>query len=664
MSKTVKYIALVETSEDVEEILSVLSNYKINPFHISWLPVEIDADITLRQKGIVPIAPTELLSIEDRKKILFDALELSEHWLDNIEIDNEKVIFKQGFSVADLIKNNIYLFFDQIAYLIAIIENAIVKLRPEKLIVSSMRPEKVRGIDHSKEYYLRRVGRIVAQKHNIQVLEIKPAHVLSIERNLKKAVQRVYGATRRKIVGILFHTPKREAVYILDRNIKKKLDGKKILVLGGGVKAPFWRLESLCNLLNKTTNCKLLPLYYSNDRYKKIGGVSLSEKRGEIEKSVRFLELKNEIQYLLKKELLFKKVIYRGIDLSKFLNEKLFWILREYLPKYWLDYLTLEEVLQKEKFDLLIGAALASSETSFLAALHCFENANIPTLLIPHGVQFCKYSEKVETKKAYNFFSPFYYSHVAVVGKYVEDKFVKYGIEDRKIRCTGNLESFNTRKVSKKRQALVLRILNLSSHKKTIVYFLGRATRNFHMSYINITFDEVKESICDVINVANALECQLVIKPHPAFSNAADWIISWAPTGEYQIITDPKVNAILFSIADIVIASKSSVAIESLEYKIPTIIFEHEQRELQFFEDLSTHLNTFKQNKEQPFVRATGFEDLLHACKTILNDRNFALQFQTRCEEMDPWIYHNRDGQQVKRIMEFMGEIIEQSPCA
>ena len=62
------YIALVETGEDIEGILAGLSFHNLFPSDISWLPVEVEADYFLRQKGISPISVTDLLTIDDRKR--------------------------------------------------------------------------------------------------------------------------------------------------------------------------------------------------------------------------------------------------------------------------------------------------------------------------------------------------------------------------------------------------------------------------------------------------------------------------------------------------------------------------------------------------------------------------------------------------------------------
>ncbi len=345
--------------------------------------------------------------------------------------------------------------------------------------------------------------------------------------------------------------------------------------------------------------------------------------------------------------------------MNDFFEQKLFWILTEYLPEYWSDYLILSKLLTEADFDLLLGAAYMSADSGFLAALHCFENAGIPTLLIPHGVQFCRYPEKDEMKKAYNFIFPLYYSHVAVVGEYVRNKLTECSVKERNVRCTGNLEPLNSKRIYDWSKIIFRQVFGLSSRKKIIVYFLGRATRSFHMSYVNISFDELRNAIYDVRRVANRIGCQLVIKPHPAFLNAEEWIHSWDPKDDYRIITETAANSVLLSIADIIITSKSSIAIEALNYEIPIILFEHEQRDLVFFEELASPLRTFDQERLRPFIRATGFEELLQTCKAILYDADVQQSFQSKCNAAVPWICHNQDGQQVKRIIEFMCDIIE-----
>ena len=57
-------------------------------------------------------------------------------------------------------------------------------------------------------------------------------------------------------------------------------------------------------------------------------------------------------------------------------------------------------------------------------------------------------------------------------------------------------------------------------------------------------------------------------------------------------------------------------------------------------------------------VRAAGLEGLLKACRKVLFDRVFVQAYREKCRLMDPWIFHNRDGEQVRRIAEFMADIV------
>ena len=654
-----KHIALVETAEDVEEILMGLPKYQIDSSQVSWLPVEIEADLMLRERGIKPINTAELLSIGDRKNIFVDAVDWSHDWLNGSELNRIDLGIKNDFTISDFLKDNIYFFFDHLFYLIAIIEGVIKQENPANFLVSTKRPEIVQGIDHTKEYYLRRVSKLVANNHNISVQEIDVVSGLIAGKKGKTLIQKVKNRISKLILNKL--GSHHRGPITLAESIKKKIDGKRLLILGGGISEPYWRLEPLYSALENGNDCQLIPLYYSKDPYcpeKK--GISLSHKREQFRKSDVYKKLQKRTKEFLDNENLLNGLIYRGYDLSDFCNQKLIWIIDKYLPEYWIDVQIISKKMSEYDFDLLIGSAVTSGNPSFFAALNLFNENNIPTLLIPHGVQFCRYSDNDKLGKYFNFISPLYYSQVAVVGKYSHDTLIASGIINNKnIRYTGNLETLKLKKINSWGEILARKILRLSPQKKTIVYLIGRATRNFHMNYINITFDEVRESISDVIKVANALNCQLVIKPHPNFYKAKDWISSWAPKGDYQIVLDQFMNPALLSIADVTIASKSSMAIEAMDYGTPIVIFEHEPREIHFFEDLAFSTENAKDDKHRPFIRATGYEELLRTCDLVLGDNGFSKKIQEKYRSLVPWIHNNRDGQQVMRMAEFIADITE-----
>jgi len=662
MSNTIEYLAVAETSEDVDEILYGLSLHNLKLNLISWLAVEIEADIALRKKNIVPIPPTSILTIEDRESIFLDAVKWSEKWLDETGLNDTIHFPNNNITLSKLVEDHIYYCFDDILYLVTVLQNIIYKLQPKVIIISSQRPETVRGMDHRTQYYLRRISHRITEKLHVRILEIHSTPFLpsSNTKKHKTGIDKQIGRISNKLLQMFnkYNNPKTKPSSII--RIGNTLHNKTILVLGGSRTCPYLRLESLSHFLQESYNCQLIPVYDSHKEFKngddKLG---VASKRNTLRKTSEFLEFKECISRIVKTEISFKTIYYKDINLNDFFHQKLCWILNEFVPEYFLDCLSLNKIFSEGKIDLLIGAFNASASPLFTAALHCCKHTGIPTLLIPHGVQFCRYPEHNKIDRGYNFISPFNYSHIAVVSMFVYTKFTETGTKKNHIRCTGNLETVGAIKLKNSSKIVFRKLLKLSSLKQTIVYFLGRANRDFHMSYINISFDEVRQSIIDVINMTNTLNCQLIIKPHPAFSNAEQWITSWAPKGDYHIITNTSLNNALLSLANLVIVSKSSIAIEALEYEVPSIVFEHEDRKLHFFEELSSPLNEFEQQQDKPFIRATSYEELLHTCKTIIGDSKFNEIYRERCKKGDPWIYHNRDGLQVERITQFISEIIE-----
>ena len=194
--------------------------------------------------------------------------------------------------------------------------------------------------------------------------------------------------------------------------------------------------------------------------------------------------------------------------------------------------------------------------------------------------------------------------------------------------------------------------------KKTLLFALGRATREYDPNYLHETFDEVRQSILDVFEVATRLNCQLLIRPHPAFEFSEEWINSWLPPSEAVSITTNLPLALVLDASDVVIVSKSSVAIEAVDRCLPVLVFSHEPREVQFLEKISTPIDQLIDHERPLLIRSAGCEELLKACRKILYDRTFSENYRGQCRLMDPWIFHNRDGEQVRRIAEFMAEII------
>jgi len=171
----------------------------------------------------------------------------------------------------------------------------------------------------------------------------------------------------------------------------------------------------------------------------------------------------------------------------------------------------------------------------------------------------------------------------------------------------------------------------------------------------------VRQSILDVFEVATRLNCQLLIRPHPAFELGEEWINSWLPTSTAVLISTDFPLALVLNVSDIVVVLKSAVVIESVDRCIPAIVFSHEPREVHFLEEISTPIGRLIDHERPLLIRAAGCKELLKACRNILYDRTFSEAYREKCRLMDPWIFHNRDGQQVGRIAEFMADIIAES---
>ena len=231
LSDVKSYIALVETGEDVEGILAGLSDHNLFPSDISWLPAEVEADYFLRQKGISPISVTDLLNVDDRKRIFLDALEWSNCWLDEIPLKNEIVSFGSGCSLSDLVSHNIYNLFDDLFYLIVLLEKVIKEIKPKTFVVSFNRPEKILGLDHSNEFYLNQITKLMAKKFSIELLEIDTSKIGTNDTSLiltdnksKMDELNIYSKALSKIIGYYNSSTSYSPI---DSNTKQRLEGKK-----------------------------------------------------------------------------------------------------------------------------------------------------------------------------------------------------------------------------------------------------------------------------------------------------------------------------------------------------------------------------------------------------------------------------------------------------
>lgn len=655
------YVAFAETSKEVENILSGLSSNGISSNGVLWVALEGEADISLRQKGIEPALPSDMISFDERKRIFLDASHWSNHWLDMLPVDNNAIIFEKKSSLSDIVRSGMHLYFSHVFRLITVVEKTIDKLGPNTLIFSAPMPEIVQGLGINGEYYLNRIGNAVCNKRNVKALNISKEHFVSFKkRNAQMGFSFFYNKINRALFKMLSYYSSSCFSLSLDDRTKNALYKRNVLVAGGGMASPFWRLESICNFLKKQTKCSLVPIYYAKDHYDRSkNGLFLSIEKEKSETSPEFLRLKEKIDTVLEKGKLLDGCVYNGIDISGLCNQKLSWVLRTYLPAYWSDYLSINRILKTAKFDLLIGAAYSSNDTSLISALHCFKNNKIPTLLISHGIQYRIYGDGDEVHKAFDTLFSCDYSHVAAVGEYLNENSGNFSEKKVDIRCTGSIWYQKMRNISNLRKFVLCVLLGISPFRKKIVYFSTRAAREYYADYLNINFDETCKSICDIAKVAEKLKCQFIIKSHPMLQNADLWVKSFIKKAKYNLVLSKDANPLLLSTADMVVVPKTLMTIKALDYGRPTLLYGHYEEEFIPFEEMAASINTYGQKTNKPFIRATGYNELLQAANKILFDEETLKSIEERNRLSDPRVHHNSDGRQVIRIAEFMADIIE-----
>jgi hypothetical protein len=666
--KNKKVLAFAESASDVDMILYSLSKHSIDYNDILFIPVEIGADIALRRKNVDSISTSNFLSIKDRKNILIDAVEWSDHWLDDLETTQYNCFFKDGFTLADF-SREIFMYFDYIFYLINLVESVILKLSPETIIFPFHNDNLITRIDHRNDFLLGTIGKLVGHKYKVKIIELgknKPNRTNEKNNNIiaKYSTPEFIGKLYSRFMQGLNHgivSNSKDGFSQLNDSDKKKLNGKKLLIMGGETIRPYWRMEYLIEYLSKIANCESIPLFSLDDQYNfKAKGLYLSDYKDIAEASTNFKEL-NQITHSVVENNLFNSAFYRDINLNNFCFQKLSFIIKTCLRNYWISYMSMDIIAKKTKFDIFLSSHYAQYNPSNRAVLHYCENAGIPTLVISHGTQFCRFNRDVDKlNDIKNFFFPTENSHYAVIGDYVKKKFLDDGIKESNIRTTGNLE-YKKADVSPLNKWLYLKKLNLSNRKKTIVYLLQRVTREWHFNYLFLSFDEMRQEICDIMKVADILDCQLIIKPHPAFAKSDEWIKSWAPNTNYRMEFNPKNNPFILTIADIVIGSNTSVNIEALDYGVPTIIYSQEMRHfLDWQQDIAAPIDDYEKEIDKYFIRSTGFDDLFNTCETILNNSTFQPTFVDKLKKADPWVHCNSDGQQPKRITEFICTIFDE----
>jgi hypothetical protein len=660
-----RYLAIAETENDVEAICSFLPSSGIERNDITFVPAEIDADIAFRRNNIKTMSTLRLLNSKEREEILFDAVEWAKHWLDNIEIDQSKMFFKKNFTLVDLSKE-IFMFFDYLFYLIYLFEKTITTFKPKTLILPISNKKSATSLDHENDFFVGIIGKRLSKKFKLKTIELE---VINPDLKIDNSINRIWGYSFSEFTGkirlkilqkinefMLNH--KKVKSLKLSNDSRKNINNKRIIIVGGETLRPFWKMELLIDFLRAETSCIANPLFSLHDcGSSKEKGIFLYEYRKNIEESKEFKELKSKLDMLWGNKLF--NLFYHTVDISELCLQKLYFLINNQYLNYYTSYLSMLEIIKKKEIDLFMSSHYSQDNPSSRAILHLCENVGIPRLVISHGTQYFRFrkeDKKINIIK--NFFFPKEHSHYAVVGDYVKESLLKDGVEEKNIKTTGSIQ-YQKNKVSHLNKWLYSKKMGLSNEKKTIVYLLQRVTRDWHFNYLFLSFDEMREEICDVMKVADELNCQLIIKPHPAFKKCKEWISDWAIFEDYKMEFNPINNPLIFSLSDIVIGSNSSANIEALDYEVPTIIYSQEKKEfLDWQQDVATPLEYYEKEKENPFIRSIGVDDLLRTCDRILNEPNLLKEIMEKIQKADPWIHHNDDLQQTKRIAEFISNIV------
>ncbi|MDA2936643.1 hypothetical protein MYX75_00050 [Acidobacteria bacterium AH-259-A15] len=443
-------IAFVETSKDVEEILAGLLGKGVNPFQVGWVPTATQADLALRQKGILPITPTSLLSIDDRKRIYLDAVDWSLHWLDENAVNNAPVFFEREFFLTDLIKHNIYYWFDHLFYLVTLIVRTIAKFQPRVVLLPTNEGfETVKSIDITGEYFLSRIGKKVCKKHNIDlfVFDNRQSTYPAIPKRNRVRSKTRFRNLFFKLLSFWHYRCNIASVHTMEENVRQELGNRRILSIsgGGGRWAKFWRVKKLTAYLRKWTTADIVELFnYTVPPNSDEPGIYCNNHLDKVPQSAEYSRLRDVITTFIKGCIDSKMVsgcIYGEVDLNDLCNQKLKWILESYLPSYWINYLTIKEAINRNVIDLAVSASNVEGGTFLIAAIHNFQRQKIPTLLCPHAIAYSLYDDDNEIQRGFNLhYKPLKFSHVAALGEFTKQKLREGGVDESRVRVTGNLE--------------------------------------------------------------------------------------------------------------------------------------------------------------------------------------------------------------------------------
>ena len=92
----------------------------------------------------------------------------AKEWLNETKLSNYFLLSKKA-SISHIFETSIYYLFDDIFYLIIIIENLLKKIRPKVLISPYYCNNQVTGIDHIKERYLFDIAKIISKNFDIEL---------------------------------------------------------------------------------------------------------------------------------------------------------------------------------------------------------------------------------------------------------------------------------------------------------------------------------------------------------------------------------------------------------------------------------------------------------------------------------------------------------------
>ena len=177
----------------------------------------------------------------------------------------------------------------------------------------------------------------------------------------------------------------------------------------------------------------------------------------------------------------------------------------------------------------------------------------IPSICLQHGILMGEEA-----------FIPVFTSHVAVYGEYEKRWYMKRGLEAERIATIGHPRYDDIFVYPKANHHEFLNKYHLDEKKMTILIATGPNTNEYN-------FKKMVELL-----VSNK-SCQLLIKPHPwelAKNRVKLYLDLKRDNKSVQVITDRTVDTHeLISNTDIVLASLSTVALESCLFNKPTFVY-------------------------------------------------------------------------------------------